>query len=166
MANEKFLTMEIRDIKQKLTIQRVLTHYGLTPDKNNMLKCPFHKDDTASMKIYPETNTYNCFGCHRNGDAIEFCSEKEGSKHEGLLKAAELCGNVPPVVPNTNPPETIQIQAKHSETLTTAFESFRNGLLRTTSKKAREYANQRGLNIELLEVGFNSGQYHHNGKMS
>jgi DNA primase catalytic core len=157
--------MEIREIKQQLSILAVLKHYNLPADRNNMLKCPFHEDDTASMKIYPETNTYNCFGCHRNGDAIEFCSEKEGSKHEGLLKAAELCGNVPPAAINTNTPETIRTQVDHSATLQSAFESFRSGLLRTTSKKAREYASQRGLKIELLEVGFNSGQYHVNGKM-
>lgn len=157
--------MEIRDIKQKLTIQRVLTHYGLSPDKNGMLKCPFHEDDTASMKIYRDTNTYNCFGCHKNGDAIEFCAEKEGSKHEGLLKAAELCGSAPQVVAMTKPQDTVSTKVNHSETLQNAFESFRSGILRTISKKAREYAQQRGLNIEFLEIGFNSGQYHHHGKM-
>jgi len=157
--------MEIRDIKQRLSIQTVLTHYHLQPDRNGMLKCPFHEDDTASLKIYPETGTYNCFGCKRNGDAIEFCSEKEGSKHEGLLKAAELCGNLPPVKIRANPPESISTDQDHSNTLTVAFERFRSGLLRTTSKKAREYAHLRGLSIENLEIGFNSGQYHVNGKM-
>ncbi|MCK4922989.1 MAG: hypothetical protein KAS71_18200, partial [Bacteroidales bacterium] len=157
--------MEIRDIKQKLSIQTVLTHYNLHPDRNHMLKCPFHEDDTASMKIYPDSNTYNCFGCKRNGDAIEFCSLKEGSKHEGLLKAAELCGKVSPTItpksqPTSSPPRI------HSDTLTKVFESFRGGLLRPISKKAREYANHRGLDIEKLEVGFNSGQYHYKGKMT
>lgn len=157
--------MEIRDIKQRLSIQRVLNHYHLQPDRNGMLKCPFHEDDTASLKIYPETNTYNCFGCKRNGDAIEFCSEKEGSKHKGLLKAAELCGSPPPAVIKTKAPETIRTLVDHSETLHQAFESFRKGMLSSLSKKARDYAKGRGLNIEMLEVGFNSGQYHHNGKM-
>jgi DNA primase len=156
--------MEIRDIKQKLSIQSVLAHYNLHPDRNHMLKCPFHKDDTASLRIYPETNTFNCFGCHRNGDAIEFCAEKEGSKHEGLLKAAELCGKVSPaVIPKPQP--TSSPPGIHSDTLTKVFESFRGGLLRPISKKAREYAQQRGLDIEKLEMGFNSGQYHHKGKL-
>jgi DNA primase len=54
----------------------------------------------------------------------------------------------------------------HTDTLTKVFESFRGGLLRPISKKAREYASQRGLDIEKLEMGFNSGQYHHRGKLS
>ena len=88
--------MEITEIKQRLSIETVLKHYGLQADKNGMLKCPFHADDTASMKIYEQTNTFNCFGCGKNGDAIEFCCLKEGSKHKGILKAAELCENVKP----------------------------------------------------------------------
>jgi DNA primase len=158
--------MEIRDIKQKLSIQTVLNHYNLYPDRNGMLKCPFHKDDTASMKVYPETNTYNCFGCHRNGDAIEFCTEKEGSKHEGLIKAAELCGL------HSENPKTKKFQVEklpaenYKETLSKAFESFRNGLHSPISKRAKEYINVRGLDISKLEMGYNSGQYHHRGKLS
>ena len=79
--------MQLPEIKQKLSIQTVLKHYGLQPDRNGMVKCPFHADNTASMKIYPNTNTFNCFGCDKNGDQIEFCALKEGSKHKGILKA-------------------------------------------------------------------------------
>ena len=78
--------MEIREIKQRLSILAVLNHYGLKPDKNGMVKCPFHQDDKPSMKIYPATNTFNCFGCDKNGDQVEFCTLKEGDKHKGILK--------------------------------------------------------------------------------
>nr|WP_321485491.1 CHC2 zinc finger domain-containing protein [uncultured Draconibacterium sp.] len=64
--------MEIREIKQRLSILTVLNHYNLEPDRHQMLKCPFHEDDQPSLKIYTETNTFNCFGCNTNGDAIEF----------------------------------------------------------------------------------------------
>jgi DNA primase len=129
--------MEIQEIKQRLTISQVLQHYNLKPDRNNMLKCPFHADDTASMKIYPQTNTFNCFGCGKNGDQIEFCTLKEGDKHKGLLKATELTGlsaetkvktediqpiNNKPKQPDNHPKEN------HTEILTRIFESFRNGL--------------------------------------
>src|SRR6056297_4111652 len=90
--------MEISDIKQRLTIHTVLKHYGLQADRNGMLKCPFHADDTASMKIYKQTNTFNCFGCGKNGDAIEFIQQKENcSKHKALVKASELCGETKPI---------------------------------------------------------------------
>jgi len=53
--------MEISDIKQKLNINEVLAHYGLNPNRNKMLCCPFHPDKNPSMQVYPETNTGNYF---------------------------------------------------------------------------------------------------------
>ena len=124
--------MEIQEIKQRLSILTVLKHYGLQVDKNNMLKCPFHADDTASMKIYPNTDTFNCFGCGKNGDVIEFCTLKEGDKHKGILKAAELCGEIQPVKPINNKPKQ-----NHTEILTKIFESFMNGLNHPVSVKPK-----------------------------
>ena len=59
--------MEISEIKQRLSIETVLSHYNLHPDKHHFLKCPFHDDKDPSLKIYPETNTFNCFGCGAAG---------------------------------------------------------------------------------------------------
>ena len=42
-----------------------------TTRQERILKCPFHADDTASIKIYPNINTFNCFGCDKNRDQIE-----------------------------------------------------------------------------------------------
>lgn len=64
--------MEIHEIKQRLTILQVLQHYNLKPDRNNMLKCPFHDDKSPSLKVYTNTHTFNCFGCGKAGDNIEF----------------------------------------------------------------------------------------------
>lgn len=157
--------MEIQEIKQRLSIQTVLKHYGLQPDRNNMLKCPFHPDDKPSLKIYPNTNTFNCFGCGKSGDQIEFCTLKEGSKHKGLLKATELTGEITPI---NNKPKQQKSQAKenHTEILTKIFESFCNGLNHPVSVKPKEYLKGRNLKYELLEIGYNSGQFHHRGKLS
>lgn len=156
--------MEISEIKTRLSILTVLNHYDLECDRNHMLKCPFHGEDTASMKIYPDTNTFNCFGCSRNGDAIEFCTLKEGSKHKGILKAAELCGQMQPINSKPKTSDT-QLKENHTEVLTRVFASFRNGLHRSISKRSKEYLQSRNLNHTLVEMGYNSGQHHHNGKL-
>jgi DNA primase catalytic core len=157
--------MQLSEIKQRLSIHTVLKYYGLQPDRNNMLKCPFHADDKPSMKIYPQTNTFNCFGCGKNGDQIEFCTLKEGSKHKGLLKATELTGEIKPISVNTQQSKK-QSKQNHSEILTQIFESFKNGLQSPISKRPKEYLKSRNLTHELLEIGYNSGQFHHNGKLS
>ncbi len=157
--------MEIQEIKQRLSIQTVLKHYGLQPDRNNMLKCPFHADYKPSMKIYSNTNTFNCFGCGKSGDQIEFCTLKEGSKHKGLVKATELTGEITPI---NNKPKQQKSQPKenHTEILSTIFESFHNGLNHPVSVKPKEYLIGRNLKHEFLEIGYNSGQFHHRGKLS
>jgi DNA primase len=157
--------MEIQEIKQRLSILTVLKYYGLQPDRNGMLKCPFHADDTASMKIYPNTNTFNCFGCGKNGDQIEFCTLKEGNKHKGLLKATELTRDIQPINNKPKQPNN-QPKENHTEILTRIFESFRNGLQSPISKRPKEYLQQRNLDLTKLEIGYNSGQFHHHGKLS
>ena len=88
--------MNIEEIKQQLTIGQVLNHYGLIPDRNHRLCCPFHGDKTPSMQIYPKTNTAYCFStnCRTHGksmDVIDFIMYKEKlTKHEAILKAKEL----------------------------------------------------------------------------
>ncbi|HBH49894.1 MAG TPA: hypothetical protein DDX98_14710, partial [Bacteroidales bacterium] len=56
---KNFLTMQLPELKTRLQISTVLQRYNLKPDKNGMLKCPFHADKTPSLKIYTDTNTYN-----------------------------------------------------------------------------------------------------------
>ncbi len=157
--------MEIQDIKARLSIQTTLAYYGLQPDRNGMLRCPFHADGTASLKIYPTTNTFNCFGCGKNGDQIEFCTLKEGSKRLGLLKATALCGEVAPIG-STPKQATSQPTKNYTEILTKIFESFRNGLSHPMSLKPKDYLKNRNLTPELLEMGYNSGQFHHRGQLS
>ena len=45
--------MEIAEIKAALTLQKILTHYHLTPDRNARLHCPFHPDKTPLARSLP-----------------------------------------------------------------------------------------------------------------
>jgi len=86
--------MTIPEIKEQLSIITVLEHYGLKPNKNKMVCCPFHDDKHPSMQVYPDTNTVFCFSgnCKMNSkkiDAIQFIQDKENiSKHKAIKKAA------------------------------------------------------------------------------
>ena len=145
--------MQIPDIKNKLSIEKVLSHYHIKPDKNRHIKCPFHEDDKPSCKIYPETNTYNCFACGNTGDVIQFIQDKENcSKHQALKKAAELAGE------ETKNTDVMGIASKKAESREADFEALfakqKEGLPR--SPKAIKYLKERGL--ESVEgIGYNSG---------
>lgn len=146
--------MEIADIKKRLSILAVLQHYGIRPDRNSHIKCPFHQDDSPSCKIYPDTNTYNCFGCGKTGDAIQFIQDKENcGKHEALKKAAGLAGEE---TYNTGTKGVAGHRAAKAggEDFEALFAKQKESLPR--SPKAQEYLKSRGLE-NLTEVGYNSG---------
>jgi len=169
--------MEIREIKQRLSIETVLNHYGLKANRNHMLKCPFHEEKEPSLKIYPETNTYNCFECKANGDMIEFIQLKEKcNKHEALKKATDLINPIETAVPapnhrvqqdqapepasrNGSPSLKASVNNEKIELLTKLFGYFRGAI--NNSKPARNYiTGTRRLEL-FLEIGYNSAQFHH-----
>jgi DNA primase len=136
--------MEIQDIKSSLSITTVLNRYNLQPDKHHKICCPFHDDKSPSLVIYPQTNTFHCFGCGATGDSIQFIELYEKiSKHEALLKATEIISpgiTGQPVKPEPN--------------LTELYEGFKQSFTRST--KAQEYAQSR--NLTLTEIGYNPGK--------
>ena len=162
--------MEIQKIKQALRLSEVLSYYGLSPDTNERLRCPFHKDNTPSMQVYEKTDTVYCFSsnCKTHGrslDVIDFIMHKENmSKHEAILKATGMISGETtkpiPIAIGTD----IESKPKASEqsrtaTLTSMFSYFISAL--HNSKPARDYAISRSLEYSKLEIGYNTGQFHH-----
>lgn len=165
--------MEISDIKQRLPILQLLQHYNLKPDRHAMLRCPFHADEKASMKIYPETNTFNCFGCGANGDVIEFIGLMDKcTKHEAILKAGIMVRGELSLVNEKLAKSELALTNNHlsltidkAAILTKIFTTFKNGL--QSSTKAIGYLKSRNLwPLDTAEAGYNSGQFHHRGALS
>ena len=40
--------------------------------KNYFASCPFHTEKTPSFCIYPESNSFYCYGCNQSGDVITY----------------------------------------------------------------------------------------------
>lgn len=60
------------EIKRRVPINKVLNQYGYEVNRGGFIACPFHSEKTPSLKIYPESNSYYCFGCGFGGDVISF----------------------------------------------------------------------------------------------
>jgi DNA primase len=149
--------MEIGEIKSSLNILTVLQHYQLSANKNSMLKCPFHEDKDPSLKVYTNTNTFNCFGCGKSGDQIEFIQLKENcSKRNAIMKAKEL------ITPN----QTIQPMKQESQDKNLLPRLAVLGKVAQDSKasykrtaKAKDYIRTRKLNPDILEVGYIGSEF-------
>lgn len=135
--------MTIPEIKKALTIQSVLDHYSLRPDRNDRLLCPWHDDKRPSLQIYPKTNTWTCFSskCDAgSGDVIEFIQRMDRlSKHEALVKATELAGGQ-------------VINFNRQAVLTKYYQGALHSMQR--SKKGQEYATGRSLDYQKLGIGY------------
>ena len=147
--------MEIQEIKERLPLAQVLDYYGLKPDKHLRLHCPFHPDKTPSLQVYYKTQTCYCFStnCSTGGkamDVIDFIMNMDKSnKHDAIKKAESMISG-----------EVSQgVELSRIAVLTKMFTYFKNGL--HNSKPGQEYLTTRSLHREKLEVGFNSGQFHH-----
>ncbi len=161
--------MEISEIKQRLLILKVLSHYHLKPDRNNRLRCPFHPDKTPSFQVYPETGTWTCFSSNcqaGSGDQVDFIMKKEGiPKHEAILKAQEMMGETGDPGPGkTKPAEDLKpfpdiTPDQRTEILTEAFTHFARSL-NVRPEKAIKYLESRKLDYKRLSVGFDAGTLH------
>jgi DNA primase len=154
--------MDIPEIKQRLSILEVLMHYGLKPDRNNRVNCPFHEDHTPSMQIYPQTGTFCCFSSNCNagtGDVIQFIELMEKStRHEALKKATQLAETSQPLLTTPVVKHTSADDLTTEAILAKVFSYYKQGLPRT--KKAVEYCKSRCLDYTNLELAYNSGGLH------
>lgn len=60
----------VSDLKEHITCMDFARKIGLEINRSGFCRCPFHGEKTASMKIYKDTNSFYCFGCHTGGDVI------------------------------------------------------------------------------------------------
>ncbi|RQV94552.1 MAG: DNA primase, partial [Calditrichaeota bacterium] len=145
--------MEIAEIKQSLSILKVLAHYNLILDRHSRLICPFHEDKSPSLKIYASTNTFYCFSCGVSGDTIEFIQLKEKcSKHEAIEKAKSLSD---PLYTITTKPMK-QIEEKNLlprlAVLSKVAQDSKASFKRVD--KEQKYLKSRGFDPDKMETGY------------
>lgn len=60
-------------IKRTLSMDEVARYYGYVPNRAGYIKCPFHADKTASLRVYKEPGRgWHCFGCGAGSTVIDF----------------------------------------------------------------------------------------------
>ena len=74
-------------VRESVRLADVLALYHLQPNRAGFLHCPFHSGDRSpSLKVYPDQNTWHCFGCGKSGTVIDFVMEMERCSFVDALK--------------------------------------------------------------------------------
>ena len=89
--NDSFL----QELKYKTDIEDIISTYVTLKRRGATLVglCPFHNEKTPSFTVYPETQSFYCFGCGAGGDAVGFIRKIENLDYMDAVKSlAERAG--------------------------------------------------------------------------
>ena len=69
----------LQELRNRADIEGTISSYVNLKRAGRISKglCPFHGEKTASFTIYPDTQSYYCFGCGNGGDVITFIKNIE-----------------------------------------------------------------------------------------
>ncbi|MFH1485852.1 MAG: DNA primase [Chloroflexota bacterium] len=86
----------VDDVKEKLDIVDIVSQHVrlLKSGQNFKGLCPFHSELDASFYVYPQQQSWHCYGaCATGGDIFTFVMRKEGIDFgEALRRLAEMAG--------------------------------------------------------------------------
>lgn len=87
---------ELEALKAAHPLHEVAAAYGLQLTRSGpryVALCPFHAEEHPSFTIFPGSQRWWCFGCHRGGDAIELVRLLDGLSFREALE--RLGGSLP-----------------------------------------------------------------------
>ncbi len=137
----------IEEVKQKTDIVEIVGQYVTLKKsgRNFSAPCPFHNETHPSFFIYPEQQSWHCFGaCNTGGDVISFIMKKENMDFGDALRyLAERAGVTLPSF--TRGTEEKDEKERYFQINEAAAVYFHNNLLNSpAAQKARDYVKKRG----------------------
>jgi DNA primase len=149
----------IDEVKQKTDIVEVIGQYTSLKKagRNLTALCPFHSEKRPSFFVYPEQQSWHCFGaCSTGGDVFSFIMKKENADFgEALRLLAQTAGVTIPSRSETDSRKDERERLYQANEV--AAQYFHNSLLNAPAgKKARSYLASRGFSLETI-AGFHLG---------
>ncbi len=150
----------IDEVKQKTDIIEVIGQHTKLTKAGRTFRglCPFHSEKHASFFVYPEQQSWHCFGaCNTGGDVFSFLMKKDGvSFGEALRLLAQKTGVTIPSSPGQD--EGKAEREKLYQVNESAALYFHDMLLKSpAAEKARNYMVGRGFSQKTLadfQLGF------------
>ena len=148
----------IDDIKSRLDITDVVSKYVTLQRSgpNSKANCPFHQEKTPSFYVFPDRQSWRCFGaCATGGDVFSFVMRAENLEFKDTLERLAQQAGV----------ELPKRQERAEQRSATDINEearvyFQRLLASDRGKPARDYLERRGLSqeaVEKFEMGLSPG---------
>ena len=152
----------IDEVKQRTDIVEVVSQYTSLAKAGRTMKglCPFHSEKHGSFFVYPEQQSWHCFGaCNTGGDVFSFVMKKGNLDFGEALR--QLAGRAGVTLPSRQAPADRDKKDRLYQANATAALYFHNFLLEAdAAEKARQYISGRGLNEKStadFQLGYSPG---------
>ncbi len=142
----------IDDVKQKIDIIDIIgQHITLTKSGRTFRGlCPFHGEKNPSFYVYPEQQSWHCFGCNTGGDVFSFIMKKQGIDFSEALR--ELAQKAGVTIPSKFEPGAESEERQKLYQVNQAAALYFHSLLNSPAgEKARSYVEKRGFKDETVK---------------
>lgn len=149
----------IDDLKNNVDLVKFIGQYTQLKKSGRIYQgiCVLHPDsDTPSLTVYPDTQSYYCFGCKSGGSIIEFVKAHYNYDfHEALNFLAEAAGI------DIQTEESPQAKARRNRIKSNERSVLASQKQLVEARMARDYLNKRGFNeatINAFGIGYDSSE--------
>lgn len=148
----------LQELKFKTDIEDVISAYVSLKKRGSTFVglCPFHNEKTPSFTVYPETQSFYCFGCGAGGDAVGFIRKIENLDYIDAVKS--LADRAGIQMPQDGFDDSLSKKRRRVlEANRAAARYFHSVLMSEEGKKGLDYFIKRGLSkhtIKKFGLGF------------
>ena len=137
------------DIKNRLDIVDVISSHTALQKSGNSYKstCPFHDEKTASFFVFPERQSWRCFGaCATGGDVYSFIMKSRNIGFGDALRLLSEQTGIP--LPSKDDNSQYQLVKDINDSANTFFQEY---LISIRGARTREYLEKRDITPDTLE---------------
>ncbi len=143
----------IMQLRQTADIEDVMSSYcSITrAGRNQKCLCPFHSEKTPSLVIYPDTQSFYCFGCGAGGDVITFIMKIENLDYVEAVRF--LARRYHMEIPDEGGEDRLyRMRTRIYELNREAARFFHSCLLSPVGKEGLSYLTGRGLSEKTIRT--------------
>ena len=142
----------INDLKLRTDINDVISTYVTLRRRGRTYVglCPFHNEKTASFTVYPETQSFYCFGCGAGGDAVGFIRKIENLDYIDAVKL--LAGRAGLQMPEDGYDDSMAKRRKAILSINReAARFYHSYMMSDAGKVGLDYFRNRGLSLKTIK---------------